>query len=126
MNSPSGAVSDTSITISVPNTHPRNLTPLPVHGVDVGLAAFRPTAWYRRERKATELGQEPPESALKGDGVAATLMLRLADGSRVRRRFLRSDTMGKVLDWADVQGVDLESQRLSSTFPKVRSRALTH
>lgn len=57
--------------------------------------------------------------------MAATLMLRLADGSRVRRRFLRSDTMGKVLDWADVQGVDLESQRLSSTFPKVRSRALT-
>lgn len=52
-------------------------------------------------------------------------MLRLADGSRVRRRFLRSDTMGRVLDWADVQGVDLESQRLSSTFPKVRSRALT-
>lgn len=72
----------------------------------------------RRERKAAELGQEPPESALKGDSVAATLMLRLADGSRVRRRFLRSDTMGKVLDWADVQGVDLESQRLSSTFPK--------
>eukprot|EP00904_Undaria_pinnatifida_P001733 jgi/Undpi1/11560/HiC_scaffold_30.g13857.m1 len=72
----------------------------------------------RREKKATELGQEPPESALKGYGVAATFMLRLADGSRVRRRFLRSDTMGKVLDWADVQGVDLESQRLSSTFPK--------
>ena len=57
--------------------------------------------------------------------MAATLMLRLADGSRVRRRFLRSDTMGKVLDWADVQGVDLESQRLSSTFPKVRSRTLS-
>lgn len=28
--------------------------------------------------------------------------------------------MGKVLDWADVQGVDLDQQRLSSTLPKVR------
>lgn len=30
--------------------------------------------------------------------------------------------MGKVLDWADVQGVDLEAQRLSSSLPKVSSR----
>ncbi len=30
--------------------------------------------------------------------------------------------MGKVLDWADVHGVDLEAQRLSSTLPKVRLR----
>ncbi|CAB1102447.1 unnamed protein product [Ectocarpus sp. CCAP 1310/34] len=73
----------------------------------------------RREKKAAELGQEPPESAVKGaEAKAATLMLRLADGSRIRRRFLRSDPMGKVLDWADVQGVDLDAQRLSSTMPK--------
>ncbi|CAM9497580.1 unnamed protein product [Pylaiella littoralis] len=73
----------------------------------------------RREQKAAELGQEPPESALKGaEATAATLMLRLSNGSRVRRRFLRSDPMGKVLDWADVQGVDLETQRLSSTLLK--------
>lgn len=52
----------------------------------------------------------------------STLMLRLADGSRIRRRFVRADTMGKVFDWADVQGVDLESQKLSSSFPKVRRR----
>lgn len=51
--------------------------------------------------------------------VIVTIMLRLTDGSRVRRRFLRSDTMGKVLDWADVQGVDLEAQQLSSSLPKV-------
>lgn len=60
---------------------------------------------------------------MKGaEATAATLMLRLADGSRIRRRFLRSDPMGKVLDWADVQGVDLDAQRLSSTMPKVRTR----
>lgn len=53
------------------------------------------------------------------EGTASTLMLRLSDGSRVRRRFLRADPMGKVLDWADVQGVDLAAQRLSSTLPKV-------
>lgn len=81
----------------------------------------------RRERKAVELGQEPPETAAKGKEEggatatpAATIMLRLADGSRVRRRFLRADSMGKVLDWADVQGMDLDAQRLSSSFPKVR------
>ncbi|CAM9477769.1 unnamed protein product [Ectocarpus sp. 4 AP-2014] len=73
----------------------------------------------RREKKAAELGQELPESAVKGaEATAATLMLRLTDGSRIRRRFLRSDPMGKVLDWADVQGVDLDAQRLSSTMPK--------
>eukprot|EP00903_Cladosiphon_okamuranus_P020027 g18395.t1 len=71
----------------------------------------------RRERKALEMGEEPPEAAVKG-GTASTLMLRLTDGSRVRRRFLRADPMGKVLDWADVQGVDLAAQRLSSTLPK--------
>eukprot|EP00752_Nemacystus_decipiens_P010534 g9380.t1 len=71
----------------------------------------------RREKKGAELGQEPAESAVKG-GTASTLMLRLTDGSRVRRRFLRAESMGKVLDWADVQGVDLEAQRLSSTLPK--------
>ena len=32
--------------------------------------------------------------------------------------------MGKVLDWADVQGVDLEAQRLSSTLPKVGGKKM--
>ncbi|CAN0484157.1 unnamed protein product, partial [Hapterophycus canaliculatus] len=74
---------------------------------------MRETKKRRRESKAAELGQEPPEAAVKGaEATAATIMLRLADGSRVRRRFLRTDRMGKVLDWADVQGVDLGAQRL--------------
>lgn len=74
----------------------------------------------RRAQKALELGAEPSDAG----APVSTLMLRLADGSRVRRRFLRSDVMEKVLDWADVQGVDLEAQRLSSTFPKVRTTGI--
>lgn len=78
-------------------------------------------AWYRcrRARKANELGTEPAAgaTAVAGEEVS-TLMLRLADGTRVRRRFQRSDAIGKVLDWADVQGVDLDTQRLSCSFPK--------
>lgn len=74
-----------------------------------------------RAQKALDLGDEPEEAG----PTVSTLMLRLADGTRIRRRFLRSDVMGKVLDWADIQGVDLDAQRLSSSFPKVRSPKYT-
>ncbi|CAM9593059.1 unnamed protein product, partial [Discosporangium mesarthrocarpum] len=69
----------------------------------------------RRDHKAKELGPEPLAAAAEG---VSTVMLRLQDGSRVKRRFLRSDNMGRVLDWADVQGVDLSAQQLSMSFPK--------
>ncbi|CAM9487620.1 unnamed protein product [Chrysoparadoxa australica] len=68
----------------------------------------------RRAEKEASLGTEPEQGE---DGVI-TIMLRLGDGSRQRRRFRAGESMAKVFDWADVLLVDLDSQQLASSMPK--------
>lgn len=64
----------------------------------------------RRARKAEEL---EPEPITAGDGII-TVMLRLLDGRKVKRRFSKeSSTLGTFFDWADVEGVDLEDVNLT-------------
>ncbi|CAM9184440.1 unnamed protein product [Choristocarpus tenellus] len=72
----------------------------------------------RRSKKAAAMGPEPEVDPATTTKMVSTIMLRLGDGSRVRRRFLCSDPLEQVFDWADVQGVDLGEQRLASSFPK--------
>lgn len=67
----------------------------------------------RRERKRVALGEEPD----KGAGVAS-VALRLPDGSKVLRRFLLTDAMEKVFDWAEVHRVDIEVACLVCTYPR--------
>lgn len=69
----------------------------------------------RRVRKKVALGAEPD----KGVGVAS-LVVRLPDGSRVGRRFHKDETLEKVFDWAEVQGVDIDVACLVMSFPRKR------
>mmetsp|Transcript_29139 Transcript_29139/g.113177 ORF Transcript_29139/g.113177 Transcript_29139/m.113177 type:complete len:261 (+) Transcript_29139:961-1743(+) len=67
----------------------------------------------RREGKRVALGEEPE----KGPGVT-TIGLRLPDGKRVDRRFLVSDKVAILFDWADINGVSIEHAALVSSFPR--------
>lgn len=67
----------------------------------------------RRARKKEELGDEPE----KGPGVAS-VVIRLPDGNRVGRRFLQTDRLEKVFDWAEVNRVDIEVASLVVAFPR--------
>lgn len=69
----------------------------------------------RRARKKEVLGEEPE----KGVGTTS-LVVRLPDGSRIGRRFHKDDTLEKVFDWAEVNGVDIEVACLVMSFPKKR------
>jgi len=66
-----------------------------------------------REKKKEALAEQPD----KGPGVTS-IVLRLPDGTRVDRRFHVSDTLGKVFDWADVQGVSIEHAALVTSYPR--------
>lgn len=69
----------------------------------------------RRARKKEALGQEPE----KGVGITS-LVVRLPDGNRIGRRFHKDDTLEKVFDWAEVNGVDIEIACLVMSFPRKR------
>lgn len=67
----------------------------------------------RRAAKKEALGTEPPP-----DGApVVTVQLRFADGRRARRRFLASELLEKVFDWADTEEVDINQAKLVSTYP---------
>lgn len=67
----------------------------------------------RRNRKRESLGEEPQ----KAPGVAS-IVLRLPNGTRVGRRFLQDDSLEKVFDWAEVNGVDIEVACLVMSYPR--------
>ena len=71
----------------------------------------------RRLRKNEALGTEPE----KGPGIAS-IVLKLPDGSRVGRRFCKSDVMEKVFDWAEVNRMDIESACLVVSYPRKKFR----
>eukprot|EP00163_Fabomonas_tropica_P034803 TRINITY_DN984_c0_g2_i1.p1 TRINITY_DN984_c0_g2~~TRINITY_DN984_c0_g2_i1.p1 ORF type:complete len:325 (-),score=70.57 TRINITY_DN984_c0_g2_i1:616-1590(-) len=70
-------------------------------------------AQVRREDKAKTI-PEPPAPGAPG----ATIQLRMPDGSKNRRRFHLADTIGTIMDYIDVQGVDLQNYQLITNFPK--------
>lgn len=69
----------------------------------------------RRARKKAALGMEPEKAV----GITS-LVVRLPDGSRIGRRFHKDETLEKVFDWAEVNGVDIEVACLVMSFPKKR------
>jgi len=71
----------------------------------------------RREAKREALGPEPTPFIGEGKSVI-TVQFRFPDGRRETRRFLGTNTIAQVFDWADTLEVDIESTNLVSSFPK--------
>ncbi|KAA8498357.1 FAS-associated factor 2-B [Porphyridium purpureum] len=68
----------------------------------------------RRARKQELLGEEPPAQG----AVTASVVLRMPDGSRNTRRFLRDTKLEMLFDWADTLGVEIGQALLVSSYPR--------
>jgi len=79
-------------------------------------AAREQLAARRREKEAALAAHGEPDKTCTEP--AASIVIRLPDGTRASRRFWGSDKMSRLFDWADVQGVDITVARLVSTFPR--------
>eukprot|EP01089_Gocevia_fonbrunei_P008180 TRINITY_DN19850_c0_g1_i1.p1 TRINITY_DN19850_c0_g1~~TRINITY_DN19850_c0_g1_i1.p1 ORF type:complete len:185 (+),score=56.40 TRINITY_DN19850_c0_g1_i1:323-877(+) len=77
-------------------------------------------------RKSSGLPEEPRES---GDGVVS-LMVSLPDGTRLPRKFRKSDKVQAIYDFVDIHepaGVEMERFSLVENFPKrvISDKSLT-
>lgn len=77
-------------------------------------------AWYKSSHGLQEAGlpSEPPGT----DPAAVTVQVRMPDGSRRSRRFLRSHPLQALFDFVDVQsrdtGMKPGSYKLVTQFPR--------
>jgi len=69
--------------------------------------------FQRRKSKSEGLTPEP------APGVeCASIILRMPDGTRLARKFDKSDTLQTLFDWADIAGVEIQHALLVCSYPR--------